>query len=474
MRIIPRISALVFAAAISFGAAGATAQTTAVDTSTMTSNELYQYAEALRVGRGVPADADAALALHRQLAEAGRTQSFERMSIILISQNRLDEAKSALEQGTAAGNNLAAMRLAIGHLRGQFGPASDPELGFTQLEVFVEGSDNQFARYTLARAYEEGTGTDANLEEARAIYAALADEGHGASLRKLGDFSRDGTFGDTDLQEAAGYYRASAENGFDFSWLILARLNVDLADYADAISAYENAIDAGVTSAAAEYARAHFLGEFGPLSDRALGERALETAAESGDVQAAAVALQLWERRSRRIETLDLEGVIEMLDTQMRAGDTVATAALARAYRELSWRLPNARQRHAALVTDYGDQLGRRFFREFLHSSYDTAQHSQSRDRAYAYIQTLEGDEFAQAARALRSTEMTAFVYLLQKEFSTLGYYQGRASGVFNSSTLRAALRFCADQNIMDTCTHGPLTFSATSDIIDALADVRS
>ena len=43
------------------------AQTVDVDTSVMSPTELYQYAEALRLGRGVDADPEQSLTLHAQL-----------------------------------------------------------------------------------------------------------------------------------------------------------------------------------------------------------------------------------------------------------------------------------------------------------------------------------------------------------------------------------------------------------------------
>jgi TPR repeat protein len=449
------------------------AQTAEVDTSVMSPTEIYQYAEALRLGRGVDVDPEKSLALHTQLAQTGRAQSFERMSAILFAQNRLEEAKVALEAGRDAGSELARMRLATGHVQQRFGTHSDPELGVEQLVKVTQNLDNANALYVLARAYEDGTGTNVQLDKSRAIYENLASEGHGPSIRRLGDFAREGTFSDPDLIAAADYYRSAAENGFDYSWVVLAKLSLDLGEYQQAMEAYKSAISANVAGASAAYARAHFLGEFGPLSDRAFGANELETNAESGDVYAAAEALELWERRSRRINSLDLEGVLDMLDTKMRAGDELATVSLARAYRVLRWRIPQSRARHAELVQDFGDQLGRARVREVMYFSYDPGRHAQSRQAAYEMISSLNGEEFSQAARALRATEMTAFVFLLQKELGDLGYYRGSESSVFNSATLRATMNFCKDQGISDTCVHGPLTYPASIDIIRKLTDAR-
>ena len=434
------------------------AQSVDADTSTMTRTELYQYAEALRLGRGVDADPDQSLLLHSQLAEAGRSQSYVRMASILVEQDRLQEAKIALEKGVAAGSDFARMVLALGNVQGRFGTYSDNALGFEQLVAFTSDSENSHARYVLARAYEDGIGTDVQLEKARALFEELAAEGHGASLRRLGDYVRDGTFSDPDLIAAADYYRSSAENGFDYSWLLLAKLSLEQGAYQQAIDAYQSAIAANVSGAAATYARAHFLGEFGPLSDRAFGATALETQAEAGDVDAAVEALALWERRSRRIDSLDLDGVLDLLDGKMREGDEKATVALARAYRVLRWRIPQARTRHADLVENFGDQLGRSRMREVMYAAYDRGRHAKSREEIYDMVATMDGEDFSLGARAMRATERTAFVYLLQRELGNLGYYSGSATSTFNRGTLRATLNFCEDRGIMDTCKHGPLT----------------
>jgi len=449
------------------------AQAAEVDTSAMSPDEMYQYAEDLRRGRGFERDLDKALALHQQLALDGKAISYVRMSSILLSQSRLSEARIALEAGRDLGSSRARRDLAIAHLKLRFGPSSDPEFGVSELVEITQRSDGTTARYELARAYEAGRGTEVQLEKARYIYEELAAEGHGRSFRRLGDFAREGAFSDPDFTAATNYYRAAAASGYDYAWLVLARLHSDLGEYQEAIAAYNSAITAGVAGANVEFAKGHFLREFGTLSDRAYGSNLLQTLSEAGDVDAAAEALKLWERRSRRIDSLDLEDVISMLDGAMRMGNETATVALARAYRVLSWRIPKARERHAEIVQEFSDQLGRRRFREYMYASYDRNNHRQSRQAAYDLIMTLEGEEFYQAARALRITERTAFVYLLQNELRKLGYYSGSATGTFNSATLNATLQFCQARGIAEICKHGPLRSAASSDIIRQLTEVR-
>jgi tetratricopeptide (TPR) repeat protein len=465
--------ALLAVVLFSFTTPVANAQSAVIDTSEMSQAELYQYAEDMRLGRSMDVDFNKALELHTMLALAGRSQSYERMSRIFFEQDLLQEAKLALEAGRNAGNEFARMRLASSNVQEHFGILSDPEQGFAELVTITQTSDSVYARVMLARAYENGSGTDVQMDKARALYEGLASEGHGQSIQRLGDFARDGAFSSPDLMAAAGYYRAAAESGRDSSWIELAKLNMEQSEYQRAIDAYQLAIAANVSGAGAAYARAHFLAEFGPLSDRAFGATELETKAEAGDVDAAAEALELWERRSRRINSLDLDRVLDILDAKMREGDKKATVALARAYRVLQWRIPQARARHAELVADFGDQLGRSRMRELMFATYDRGRHAESRQALYDMVAAMDGEEFIQGARTLRATERTAFVYLLQRELGELGYFSGSESSVFNRSTLIATMKFCSDYEIEETCIHGPLTYPASMDIIRELAAAR-
>lgn len=436
--------------------------------------DLFQQAEDLRLGRDGPADLERSLEIHSQLAAEGRAVSYVRMSDILNQLGRPEESLAALEAGRDAGSDFARTRLAIGHLNGQFGAVSNPTLGFEYLRDIVRTSDSDLARFNLARAYESGNGTDADVVEAFRIYEELAADGHALSLRRLGDFASNGMFGTPNAEEAAANYRASAEAGMTFSWLLLARLELERGNTEQAIDAYARANGEGLSMAGAELARLHFLEELGPSSDKEFGRNWLETEAESGNLAAATEAMILWERRSRRIDTLDIEGIVAMLDERMRAGDEAATVALARAYRVLRWRIPRARTRHAELVDQFGAQLGERHYvRERLFDIYDPNNHPASRRSAAEIVRDAEGEFYRHGVMGLRATEMTAFVYLLQKELADLGYYNGPATGQNTAATVRATLRFCADSGIYDTCIHGPLTYPASSAIAAALTAAK-
>lgn len=435
---------------------------------------LLQEAEDLRLGRGVPMDLEAALQLHRKLAETGRGDSYVRMADILVALGRIPEAVVALETGRDIGSDFARRRLAIGNVRGAFGELSDPVAGVAELREIVQHSEDQLAKYTLARAMEDGTGAEPDIAAAFEIYEAMADQGHGPALQRLGDFERNGTFGVTDLTAATGFYRASAEAGVSFSWVLLARAHMADGNQIGALEALNDGAAAGSPQAAVERATMHFLQEFGVLSDKAFGQSELKRLAEGGNVAAAARVLVLYERRSRRIMSLDLDGVLAMLTTQMQAGDETATAALARAYRVLRWRIPSARKLHAALVRDHGDQLGERnLVREALFDLYDPNDHPNSRVAAVEFVQQTEGEFYYNGVMGLRATEITAFVLLLQSELKALGHYTGPLSGLMTRSTVQATLQFCRDQGIYDTCIHGPLTYPAAVLLARALTDAR-
>lgn len=439
-----------------------------------TERSFYDQAEDYRLGRAGVTDLDKALALHKLSAENGRELSLIRMASIYLLRDQHQEALDALSLAKDRGQAYGRRLWAGNHLNGKFGTLSDPAVGFSEMKAIVEETQNQTAMYLLARAYEFGMGTERDIPRAIDMYEALAeDEDHNA-LRRLADISLNGTYGKPDRETAIALYEKAAEAGNKIALRSLARAYLVEGDIDASIATFQKATAGEDTRAASEYAKNHFLQEFGPSSDKNFGATWIENEAEAGNVEAAITAIQLWERRSRRISSLDLDAVLDVLKNAADSGNRRAAEGLARAYRVLRWKIPNARSKHKELLETHGDIMGpRSYHRERFFAVYDPDNHRQSYRESTDYVRALNADEFAQGAMGLRSTERTAFVHLVQAELKDLGLYSGPINGRMTASTTRAMLRFCRQIDVYDVCIHGPLLYSSSAEIAKGLAETR-
>lgn len=439
------------------------------------SQTLYQEAEDYRLGNNVEIDLERSLELHKESAAEGRDTSLVRMASIYIQLGQPEDALAALERGIERGHGFSEQVWARFHVNGVFGALSEPELGIQTLEEIVTETDADWARYALARAAELGTGRPTNIGFAISEYEKLAEANYAPALNQLAEIASRGTSGERDLQKALTLYQKAYEAGNSSSILKIARTHHELGDVEKSKEFYELAIKNELPSAEAEFARLHFLNEFADESDKSFGASWLEDQAESGDVSAAIEAIRLWERKSRRINSLDLDKVLVVLKESADLGDARAARAYLRALRVLRWKIPNARSLHANAVEKYDPLLiGSTRFREKFFASYDRNNHRTSTVEATEYIRGLNGSEFVNAAMGLRANERTAFVYLIQSELKELGYYSGSINGKATRSTLRAMLRFCRDVGAYDTCIHGPLLFSSSNAISKGIALKRA
>lgn len=464
----PAVLALVTGLSVAMPAAPILAQET-------TTASRYEAAESLRRGDGQPADLQRALQMHEALAAEGYDRSLVRIASIHQELGDFASAIEYFQRARDSGSFFAAMQLANGHARGLFGPLSQPEQGFADLVSLAGQSDNQLLHFYLARAYEDGYGTTADTSRAIEMYQALADAGHGQSMARLAAIYADDDSDPADLDAAIDSYRSAADSGYDYGLIGLSRSLIEAGRGEEALSAITRAVDQGVSDAEARRAIWHYQEAFGPASDKEWGKAELVRLSEQGDVFAARFALRLHERRSRRLNDLDLVQVLQQLQPHIESGDRLATESVARAYRELSWLIPNARQKHVDLIETYGHQLGVRLqVPEQLEALYDPQNHAASRIAAYDFLDTVSGEGFVYGLVRLRSIERMAFTYALQKELADLGYYSGPTHGRMSSNTLRAILRFCSEEGIYDTCKHGPLTYDASLAISKALYNHRA
>lgn len=442
--------------------------------STTTLQERYEQAEALRLGTNGKTDLDQARKLHSELVASGYGQSLVRLADIEERQGNYQTAIDLYNDAISAGSTYAIYRLISGHVESGFGALSEPEKGFSQLEELSQQTENKQVRFLFSQALEEGLGTTPDPVRAMQVLKQLGAEGHGRSLAKLGNLAMQAPGLPADYGPTISYYQRAADAGYDYALIGLSRALLADGQGAAALRTIEQAVEKGVRTAPSRMAIWHYQGDFGEASDKAFGRRELTRLAESGDVLAARAALINHERRSRRITELDLPKVLAGLESATKDGDRLATVSLARAYRNLSFLIPDARAKHAALVAEYGDQMGvRSEVPERLHALYDRNNHRNSRKKAYEFLQQVEGEGFAYGLLRLRSIERTAYVYVLQKELADLGYYDGSATGFLTKRTILAIFDYCDEFGMSDTCIHGPISYDTASIMVKSLAEQR-
>lgn len=436
---------------------------------------LFEAAEAIRLSATSSDELGEALSLYKKAAELGKHASYYRIGTIEDTLGNHAEAVAAFKLGGESGSLSSLIALAEGHARGHFGDLSDPAQGVPVLDALARESKSQRASYLLASLYESGIGVERDMPRAMALYTELADQGYARALRKLGRFHLKGSSDaglPQDADRAIDLLKRSVAEGSTSARrdLGLALLNAGRAE--DALKAIRQAAASGVPGAQADLANGHYRQLFGALSDKAQGRAQLAKLAEAGDAYAAKYALRHHERKSRRITEMDLPKVLGALEDHADAGSGLAARTLARAYRKLSFLIPDNRAKLATLVRDHSVELGPEpLAAEQVSVLYDKNDHRASRIAVLDYLEGLDGPGYASGALRLRSIERQAYVFLVQKELAARGFYSGPVSGIANRSTIRAILSFCDAQGYSETCIHGPLSFQSSALIMQSLED---
>ena len=130
-----------------------------------------------------------------------------------LTQSKLGDgpaAIAALTRAAEAGNEKAQQTLAFGHLRGSFGYASDPKLGFKETMAIAVTGDAR-ARYYVATALARGTGTKMDPVASFELMKGLAEEGNAAAMEQVGRAYTVGLGVKPNLEIAKKWYRAAID-----------------------------------------------------------------------------------------------------------------------------------------------------------------------------------------------------------------------------------------------------------------------
>lgn len=439
--------------------------------------ELYSQAEELRLSATTDDVLREALALHLQAVDQGKNASHYRIGLINLELGKHKAALDAFNLASELGSGSARTMAAVTHANGGFGELSDPSLGVPVLREMARLESGQRAAFELARLYETGVGVETDPVRAVSMYQDLAERGNARAQRQLGRLYLKGADKAElaqSVEKAVALLRRAVENGSDSAKRDLGLALIETRDFSGAKTALEDAAANGIAGATADLANAHYRNLLGPLSNETQGRSDLKTLAEAGDIYAIRHALVHYERRSRRIEDLDVDKVVNHLWGATEKGNGAAARALARYYRKLGWMMTDEKRHMKRLTSEFGDVLGEEaLVAENVTLLYDRDNHRASQRKVIEYLESLDTPGFANGLLRLRAIEPQAYVRILQRELKRHGFYRGYETGMATRSTILAILRFCKEEAIYDTCIHGPTMFESARLISEALEELR-
>ena len=297
---------------------------------------------------------------------------------------------------------------------------------------------------------------------------ALAQAGYIPATDRVGYYFRHGLGTPPDMSAARHWYRRAASGGHPWSFVSLARTELDLGHSDAALRLLQSAVKDQRPGAARLLGTAHIDRAFGPASDQSLGRQILLDLERGGDAQAARDLLLRynWNRLRGQAPAHIVERVVQL----GLAGDArFAEAALVYLGRENNKRGETIEQR-SALARVPGIR------RHILLKESVRLAAERCPARFWLEVEDLlkdaEPEHYVGAVSTAFWINKNAWVRVLQMELRTLGYYHGAINAKMTGQTIRAQSRFCKDRGIPDVCALGPLhgrTMRAVAGLIAAL-----
>ncbi|MFO8024543.1 hypothetical protein [Thiohalophilus sp.] len=115
------------------------------------------------------------------------------------------------------------------------------DAGQFKLDRILAKRGDADAQYYVANAYEEGRGTQVDINKALEWYRKAAEQQHGAAQYKLGVMHENGMGMEADLKQAMEYYRQAAENGNTLASERLNKAALARTEEAEAVKKRRNA-----------------------------------------------------------------------------------------------------------------------------------------------------------------------------------------------------------------------------------------
>jgi hypothetical protein len=138
-------------------------------------------------------------------------------------------------------------------------PKFNPELDFEALKLAAQNKDPA-AQFELAKAFKDGKGVEADMDEAVHWYRLAADAGNPDAQCDLAELFETGTHFDLEPQEAVRWYSQAAENGHTRAQISLGNLleagaEGVAADPVAAVRWYKKAAQQGLSMGQLNYGR---------------------------------------------------------------------------------------------------------------------------------------------------------------------------------------------------------------------------
>lgn len=499
--------ALVWMAVFAVHAGTGYAQITAGEGAEATFRAYYDQAEMLQENVGVPSDVERGLEIHKELAEAGYAPSMYQLgkayyygegadADIATAVRYFDDAVTAgdtnamvwlgrsllesdggaarafevLNKAATLGIAGAEFRLGLGHVNGMFGEFSDPQAGLEILRKLHAAGDGS-ATYALGLALRSGGNVEPDPAEARQLFLALAELGHAKSAERLGEMMSLGEGGAIDADGAAKYFELAWLNGRESAALKLADALIAANRGPEAREVLVAAAGEGSEDARLNLALGDVTGAFGTASDPVQGSVELAALTDPPS-RRTADQLAKYVLNNGLPAEVDLNVVVEALETAASDGDATAAVRLLRLYRQRPDLFPDAVARREAALEAYGPLMSSRaFVGESIRLIGETSYGRQAGEIMADILQNADAEAVQRGLFAAFQSDRNAYVYLIQGELTERGLYSGRLNGIADAATIRAILAYCAKLEITDVCAAGPLRKEVAKAFSSAIAE---
>ncbi|WP_299611567.1 hypothetical protein [uncultured Tateyamaria sp.] len=322
-------------------------------------------------------------------------------------------------------------------------------------------AQDQRAKFDEIRSQEE-----ADPSAAFTAMVALAEEDFAPATDRVGYYFRHGIGTPIGLSEARAWYARAVSAGHSWSTASLARVEIELGNEEAALHLLRTAARTNRPGTRRLLATAHIDRTLGDPSDPELGRRMLEGMAGDGDTNAARdlIARFNWNRLDGQASHAAVELVV-----RTGLGGDVRFAEAALVYLSRSGDKSDRVIQTRALLADVPGMHDRILSPERIRLAADTRP-DQFWQAVEEVLVNTESENYARTASTAFWINKNAWVRVLQKELSALGYYSGRINGLMTKRTIRAQNRFCKDSGLWTTCVTGPLRGSTVRTVAAEIA----